>query len=278
MHRASYDRDPCQCPSASGILSGTAGPASVAGRASPRSGAVFPVRVRSEDVTTTTGSSPRTSTELSADAVLLDLDSTLVDSMPSLVRSWSRWAEEHALTPAQVRSAVGHGLTAAAIVARLLPPEQCAAGLARIGELETSDVADVTALPGAHELLSALPPDRWAIVTSGNQQVARARLRAAGLPDPAVLVTADDVRRGKPDPEPYLLGALRVGADPARCLVVEDAPAGLTAARAAGMLAIGVTTTHAATDLDAHVVVEGLQNLRVGLDGDALTIVVTGAA
>jgi mannitol-1-/sugar-/sorbitol-6-phosphatase len=93
-----------------------------------------------------------------------------------------------------------------------------------------------------------------------------------------VLVTADDVRRGKPDPEPYLLGAQRVGVDPARCLVVEDAPAGLAAARAAGMPAIGVTTTHAATDLDAHVVVEGLQNLRVGVDDGALTIEVTGGA
>ncbi|MEQ4206053.1 HAD-IA family hydrolase [Actinopolymorpha sp. B17G11] len=229
-------------------------------------------------MTTTTGGPGRTTAALTADAVLLDLDSTLVNSLPSLIRSWSQWAEEHALTPAQVRAALGHGLTAAAIVARLLPPERRAAGLARVGELETADVADVTALPGAKALVAALPPDRWAIVTSGNQLVARARLRAAGLPEPTVLVTADDVGRGKPDPEPYLLGARRVGADPARCLVVEDAPAGLAAARAAGMRAIGVTTTHPAADLDADVVVEGLQNLRVELDGAALTIVVNGEA
>jgi mannitol-1-/sugar-/sorbitol-6-phosphatase len=227
-------------------------------------------------VTTTTGSSPSRTTDFSVDALLLDLDSTLVDSMPSLVRSWSRWADEHSLAPAQVRTAIGHGLTAAAIVARLLPPEHRPAALARIDELETSDLDGVTALPGAHALLSSLPADRWGIVTSGNQMVARARLQAAGLPDPAVLVTADDVRRGKPDPEPYLLGARRVGADPARCLVVEDAPAGLAAARSAGMRSIGVTTTHTAADLDAHVVVEGLQNLRVRVDGAALTIEVTG--
>jgi mannitol-1-/sugar-/sorbitol-6-phosphatase len=177
-----------------------------------------------------------------------------------------------------VRTAIGHGLTAAAIVARLLPPERREAGLGRIDALEAGDVADVTALPGAKALLAALPSDRWAIVTSGNHLVATARIQAAGLPEPAVLVTADDVRRGKPDPEPYLLGAQRVGVDPARCLVVEDAPAGLAAARAAGMPAIGVTTTHAATDLDAHVVVEGLQNLRVGVDDGALTIEVTGGA
>jgi mannitol-1-/sugar-/sorbitol-6-phosphatase len=229
-------------------------------------------------VTTTTGGPRRTTAALTADVVLFDLDSTLVDSLPSLIRSWSRWAEEYSLTVEQVRSAIGHGLTAAAIVTRLLPPEQRAAGLARIDVLETSDVADVTALPGAHALLSALPTHRWAIVTSGNRLVAKARLAAAGLPEPAVLVTADDVRRGKPDPEPYLLGAQRTGVDPSRCLVVEDAPAGLAAARAAGMPAVGVTTTHAAADLDAHVVVEGLQNLRVGVDDGALTIEVTGGA
>ncbi|MGH3491487.1 MAG: HAD-IA family hydrolase [Actinopolymorphaceae bacterium] len=229
-------------------------------------------------MTTTTGGPRRTTAALTADAVLFDLDSTLVNSLPSLIRSWGRWAEEHGLTAEQVRAAIGHGLTAASIVARLLPPEQRAVGLARIDVLETSDVADVTALPGAHTLLSALPANRWAIVTSGNQLVAKARLAAAGLPEPAVLVTADDVRRGKPDPEPYLLGAQRVGVDPARCLVVEDAPAGLAAARAAGMSSVGVTTTHDAADLDADVVVEGLQNLSVRVDGAALTIEVTGGA
>ena len=93
--------------------------------------------------------------------------------------------------------------------------------------------------------------------------VAEARLRAAGIDPPAALVTADDVRRGKPDPEPYLLGAARLGVEPARCLVIEDAPAGLAAGRAAGMQTVGVATTHEAADLDADLVVAGLQDLHV---------------
>jgi mannitol-1-/sugar-/sorbitol-6-phosphatase len=245
-------------------------------------------RVRSGDVTTTTGSTPNLSSvdaapvvdtpRFAVDAVLLDLDGTVVDSGPALVRAWSRWAAEYAITEEQLGAVVAHGLTAAALVSALLPDDQTEAGLARIDELEIGDVAGITALPGAEAFVAALPPGRWAIVTSGIRRVAQVRLRAAGLAPPPVLVTADDVRHGKPDPEPFLLGAAGLGVSPTRCLVVEDSPAGLAAARAAGMATIGVTTTHPATELQADYVVEGLQNLRVDLDGGGLTIGVAGTA
>ncbi|HZC25872.1 MAG TPA: HAD-IA family hydrolase [Actinopolymorphaceae bacterium] len=235
-------------------------------------------------MTTTSGTTPHRSAgavdlpEFAVDAVLLDLDGTLVDSASALVRTWSRWAAEHSVTPDQMRAVVAHGLTAAALVAALLPAEQVAAGLARIDELEIADVEDVTALAGSEAFVSALPVERWAIVTSGNRRVAEVRLEAAGLVPPPVMVTADDVCRGKPDPEPFLLGAARLDVAPSRCLVVEDSPAGLAAARAAGMATVGVTTTHPARDLHADHVVEGLQNLRVDVDGGRLTIGVTGTA
>jgi sugar-phosphatase len=99
-------------------------------------------------------------------------------------------------------------------------------------------------IPGALELLGALQPDSWAIVTSGSRTVATLRLRATGLPVPGIMVTGDEVRFGKPHPEPYLTGAARSGVPPRQCLVVEDAPAGVLAAKAAGMRVLAVTTTH----------------------------------
>ncbi|MDP9345006.1 MAG: HAD-IA family hydrolase [Actinomycetota bacterium] len=113
-------------------------------------------------------------------------------------------------------------------------------------------VAGVRALPGAEELLGPGGPRPLAVVTSGTLPLATARLRAAGLEVPGVLVTPERVRRGKPDPEPYLLGARDLGVDPADCVVLEDAPAGVAAGRAAGMHVVGITTTLAPGQLDAH--------------------------
>lgn len=184
------------------------------------------------------------------DAVLFDMDGTLVDSTPSVVRSWLRLAEENGISPADLQAAAGHGRPARDIVADLFAPAGRARALARITDLETTDVDGVVALPGAERALAACGP-RAAIVTSCSAGLAVARQRAAGLRVPEVVVTADDVVRGKPDPEPFLLAARTLGVDPARCLVVEDAPAGLRAGRAAGMTTLAVTTTHAADELAA---------------------------
>ncbi|GAA3241283.1 hypothetical protein GCM10020256_64150 [Streptomyces thermocoprophilus] len=115
-------------------------------------------------------------------------------------------------------------------------------------------------LPGTRALLDALPPERWAVVTSATRRLAEARLDAVGIL-PKTLVAADDITRGKPDPEPYLLAARRLGADPARCVVFEDAPAGLAAGRAAGMTTVALATTHPAHELDADLVVDDLSAL-----------------
>lgn len=210
-------------------------------------------------------------TALTAEAVLIDLDSTLVDSSQALVRCWGRWMREFGVTDEEFSAVVAYGLTSAAVVAALLPTGQVPAALRRIEQLEALDVDGVLALPGARAFTEALPEDRWAVVTSGTTAVATARLAAAGLSTPT-LVTADDVRRGKPDPEPYLLGAHRLGVDPARCVVIEDAPAGLASARGAGMRSIAVTTSHPADALDADLIIEGLHELRVDLDAGVLAI------
>jgi mannitol-1-/sugar-/sorbitol-6-phosphatase len=212
--------------------------------------------------------------EFAADAVLLDLDGTLVDSTEAVVRCWLRWAEEFGVDPMRLNGS--HGRPTAEIVASVLPALRVPEALARIDHLELTDVAGVRALPGAVELITALPAGSWAIVTSCGHDLAMARMGAAGLPPVPVLVTADDVTNGKPAPEPYLTGAARLGADPARGLVVEDAPSGVAAARAAGMRVVGVATTHRPEALAADIVVDSPARLEVA--GGAPLVIAAGSA
>jgi HAD superfamily hydrolase (TIGR01509 family) len=178
------------------------------------------------------------------EAVLLDMDGTLVDSDAAVERAWTGWAAEHGVDPDAVL-AIAHGSPPEPTVRRMLPgvDEQAVArAAARQMDLQYDDLSDVVAAPGAHALLAAL--DRlalpWAVVTSADVRLARARLGAAGIPEPPLLVTVEDVRVGKPDPEGYLLAAARLGVDPSRCLVVEDAGPGVEAGRAAGMTVAGL--------------------------------------
>lgn len=202
---------------------------------------------------------------LIAEAILLDLDGTLVDSTDSIARCWLRWCRQYEVDPARLADA--HGRTAADIVAGLLPGPMVAAALARIDALEIEDAGTVRPMPGAAELLAAIPPERRAVVTSGSTVIADARMAAAGLPAPAVVVTADDVIRGTPHPEPYLLGAERLGFEPDRCIVVEDAPSGIAAARAAGMAVVGIASTHEARRLEADLIAGTPAQVRVRVDG-----------
>ncbi|SDS88653.1 sugar-phosphatase [Paraoerskovia marina] len=208
--------------------------------------------------------------DLTFDAVLFDLDGTLVDSVPAVERSWRTWAQEEGL-PDGADFRVAHGTPARVVVSRLVEPERVDAAVARITELELADEDGIVVLPGAAEALTALA-DRCGIVTSSTDALAAQRFGASGLVPPAVVVTADDVTHGKPDPEPYRRGAELLGVDPARCLVVEDAPAGLAAGRAAGCATLAVLGTHARDDLDADAVVSDLSSVRFTLADDGARV------
>ncbi|MFF9097906.1 MULTISPECIES: HAD family hydrolase [unclassified Streptomyces] len=210
-----------------------------------------------------------------AQALLFDNDGTLVSSLDSVRRCWTRWAGEYGITAEAFARVELHGRPAAEIVADLLPAGLVPQAVARVEQLEVDDVADggVRLLPGTKDFLDALPAERWAVVTSATRRLAEARLDAVGIL-PKTLIAADDITRGKPDPEPYLLAARRLGVDPARCVVFEDAPAGLQAGRAAGMTCVALATTHRADELDADLVVDDLSALSVLVTDEGVEIAV----
>jgi sugar-phosphatase len=195
-------------------------------------------------------------------AVISDLDGVLVDSAAATTRAWARWGERHGLDGAAIQAG-NHGRPARDVVAEHVSPEALEAEAAFLLDAEVGDTDGVLAFDGAAGVL-ALPV--VAIATSCMLPLARARLGAAGLRIPDVLVSSDQVARGKPAPDAYLLAAERLGADPAACLVLEDAPSGIAAGRAAGMTVWAVTTTHAAEALGgADRVADGLPELLADL-------------
>jgi sugar-phosphatase len=203
-----------------------------------------------------------TSGHLPARALLLDMDGTLVDSTDDVEKHWTLWAERRGLDPAAVL-VHAHGSPTRETVARFVDASEVAAETAWVEDLSLHTDHE-QALPGAFDLLSQrfLPV---AVVTSATTAVAPVRLQRAGLPVPAVLVTADDVERGKPDPAPYLLAAARLGIAVGDCVGVEDTPAGVASLRAAGASALAVSTTFPAADLAAAIaVLADLAGLRVG--------------
>jgi sugar-phosphatase len=196
-------------------------------------------------------------------AILFDLDGVLVDSTGSVTRQWKRWAADRNLDPEKVAD-IAHGVRTIEIVRQLAPHLDAEAEVKRIEKQEADDQEGVAVMPGAAELIKAIPEGRWCVVTSGTRYLATSRLRLAKLPTPRVLVSADDVFKGKPDPEPYLMGAKLLGMNPAECLVIEDAPAGIRAAHAGGMKAIAITSTYPASALqEADTVVQKLAQIKV---------------
>jgi sugar-phosphatase len=199
----------------------------------------------------------------SATALLLDLDGVLVDSRAVVARHWSRFAARHGLRADDVIHRV-HGRRTVESIAELAPWLDAEAEAEAFDAAEALDVEGLRAVPGAAEALQRDGP--VAVVTSGPRGLATARLRAVGLAPPAAMICAEDVTNGKPDPEPYLLGAAALGAHPAGCVVVEDAPAGIAAGVAAGMRVIAISTTHAPAELgDALRVLDDLVSIEHAL-------------
>jgi sugar-phosphatase len=190
--------------------------------------------------------------EFTCAAVLFDADGTLVDSIPAVERAWRTWSTEYGFDPDDVL-AICHGRPSADTIRELIPGDGFPAALNRLDDMEVTDTRGVRAYPNSRELLDALGDAGlpWAVVTSGSLPLVTARLKAAELPTPEVLVTADSVAKGKPDPEGYRLAARRLGVDPVDCVVIEDAPAGVRAGKAAGATVIAVMTSHAADELGA---------------------------
>ena len=205
-------------------------------------------------------------------AILFDLDGVLMDSTRAVERQWRLWAEENCLDPAKIIE-VAHGRRTVETISLVMPHIDAAAEAAKLEKREANDVEGVTVMPGASDLLASLARGRWCVVTSGTRYLATRRLALGNLPIPDTLITADDVREGKPHPEPYLKGAERLAVEPPECLVIEDAPAGIRAARAAGMKAIALTSTYEALELaEADAIVSTLGELEIRTNGDGIEI------
>ena len=205
-------------------------------------------------------------------AILFDLDGVLVDSTRSVARQWRLWATENIIDPERVLE-IAHGRRTIEVVRILAPHLDAKSEETKLEKREADDIDGVAVMPGAADLLKSIPEGLWCVVTSGTRYLATSRLRFAQLPIPRVLVAADDVQKGKPDPEPYLKGAELLKVRPADCLVIEDAPNGIRSAHAGGMKAIALTSTYPAADLqEADVVLKNLKQIQVRSLGGKLQV------
>jgi len=206
-------------------------------------------------------------------AILFDLDGVLIDSTACITRHWQQWAEEHNLDMAEIM-AVAHGRRTVETMRLVAPHLVVEEEAQRFHEIEAADAEGVVTIAGAPSLLASLPADAWAIVTSGTREVAAGRMSSRGLPVPKIMVTAEDVINGKPDPEPYLTAADRLGIPAEQCVVVEDSPAGIAAATAAGMRSLAVAFTHAPHELEAATAIAGrLGDIQVTRSADGRLVI-----
>jgi sugar-phosphatase len=214
---------------------------------------------------------------LTCQAILFDVDGVLVDSRAVVERTWARWAARHGIAPGEIVQRA-HGRRSIETVREVAPHLDAQAEVAWLESAELNDTEGLVALRGAASALDAVPDSRRALVTSGGRALAQLRMRAAGLTLPSLVIAAEDVKSGKPAPDAYVLAASRLAVDPRECVVIEDAPPGIAAGRAAGATVIALTTTFEASQLkDARVTVTSLDALRISLDATCLRIEVAVA-
>lgn len=213
-------------------------------------------------------------TEIHCAALLFDLDGVLINSTPAVARVWHRWAVEHGFNPDEV-VARAHGRPSLTTVREYLPNADHEAENREVERREIADLEGVVPLPGALDLLSGLPEDRWTIVTSCTRPLAEVRIKAARLPLPKRLITSNDITHGKPNPEPFLKGASVLGFEASECIVLEDVPAGVRAGKSAGARVIAFTTTvqeAALREAGANWILENCADIRLTNHTKALSL------
>lgn len=212
------------------------------------------------------------SIQIHCQGVLFDMDGILISSIGSVERSWSKWAGMRGVD-AETTVSVAHGRRAIETIAKMRPDLDAEAELKVIEDIEVGDNDGLTVLPGVQELLKALPRERWTVVTSATERLARIRLAAGGIHVPEKLVTADHVTRGKPHPEPFRAGAALLGFKPEECVVFEDSSSGAQAGRAAGCTVVATTFSHDVESLEAaHYLVSDLTGVRVAVGAGGLEL------
>lgn len=203
-------------------------------------------------------------------AFLFDMDGTVLNSIAAAERIWSAWAVRHGVEVETFLPTI-HGARAIDTITRLnLPGVDAEQQAAFITAAEIEDVEGIVEIPAAAAFLKDLPKDRWAMVTSAPRDLALRRMAAAGIPEPAVMITAEDVKAGKPDPSGYLLAAKKLGVEPADCLIFEDATVGIQAAEAAGAALMVITTTHQHPIETAHATLASYDAISVRVDSEGL--------
>jgi sugar-phosphatase len=209
---------------------------------------------------------------LSCQGILFDMDGILISSLGSVERSWTAWARMRGIEPERALG-VAHGRRAIETVAHLRPDLDSEAELKVIEDLEIEDNEGLKVLPGVLDLLAALPAARWTVVTSATERLARVRMAAGGVPVPERLVTANQVTRGKPHPEPFLAGAALLGFKPGECVVFEDSSSGAQAGRAAGCTVVATTFSHPVESLAAaHYLVRDLTDVHAKPSAEGLIL------
>jgi len=200
--------------------------------------------------------------------ILFDMDGILISSLGSVERSWTKWARMRGVDPAYALGMI-HGRRAIESVAMLRPDLDPAEELKLVEDIELADGKGITVLPGVKELIATLPPERWTVVTSATERLARLRLAASGFSLPERMITAETVSEGKPNPAPYLAGAALLGFVPEECVVFEDSASGVAAGCAAGCIVVGTTFSHEAEHLEcANYLVRDLSGVNASVLAD----------